>query len=53
MQIHAPSWDAVARRLGYNNYRTEVQDNLKMARYIYDNAGKKWSDWVCFTKKMY
>jgi len=53
MQIHAPFWDAVARELGYHNYRTEVQDNLKMARYIYDNAGKKWTDWVCYNKKMY
>ena len=52
-QVHAPSWDKEAKRLGHTNYRTDVRDNLKMARHIYDNAGKKFTPWVCFTKKMY
>jgi hypothetical protein len=51
-QIHAPDWHKTALRLGYNNYQTDPGDNIKMARYIYDNAGKKWRDWTCYTKKM-
>lgn len=51
-QIHKPSWDRVAKELGYWNYQTDVEENIKMARFIYDNAGKKWKDWSCYTKKM-
>lgn len=51
-QIHSDSWHATAMRLGYEDYRTDPGDNIKMARYIYDNAGKRWSDWSCYTKKM-
>lgn len=51
-QIHSPSWDKVAKKLGYEDYRTDLGDNLAMARYIYDNAGKSWRDWSCYTKKM-
>lgn len=46
-QIHAPSWDSKARQLGLENYRTDVQENLAMARHIYLNANKTWRDWVC------
>lgn len=52
MQIHGPSWDAKAKELGYSNYKTDVQDNLKMARHIYDGRGN-FNDWVCYTKGMY
>jgi hypothetical protein len=52
MQIHAPDWDSKAIALGFVNYKTEVRDNLKMARYIYDSAGKKWTAWSCYTKRM-
>lgn len=51
-QIHSDSWHSTALRLGYENYRTDPEDNIKMARYIYDNAGKRWTDWSCYTKKM-
>lgn len=51
-QIHAPDWHNKAIALGFNDYRTDVEDNIKMARYIYDSAGKKWTPWSCFTKKM-
>lgn len=51
-QIHEPSWHKVAMRLGYENYQTDVDDNIAMARYIYDNAGQSWKDWSCYTKKM-
>lgn len=51
-QIHAPSWHSVAMKLGHTNYQSEVEDNLAMARHIYDSAGKSWKDWSCYTKKM-
>lgn len=51
-QIHSPSWDKKAQKLDLEDYRTDVADNIKMARYIYDNAGRKWTDWSCYTKKM-
>ncbi len=51
-QIHAPDWHNKAIALGFNDYRTDVADNIKMARYIYDSAGKKWTPWSCFSKKM-
>lgn len=52
MQIHSPSWETKAHQLGLGDYRTDIQQNIKMARFIFDNAGKKWTDWSCFTKKM-
>lgn len=52
MQVHAPDWHDDALRLGYDNYQTDVQDNLKMARYIYEQAGKRFTPWSCYTKKM-
>jgi hypothetical protein len=51
-QIHAPDWHNKAVSLGFDNYRTDVKDNLQMARYIYEKAGKKWTAWSCFTKRM-
>jgi hypothetical protein len=51
-QIHARAWDKHAQRLGYVDYKTEVDDNLKMARYIYEQAGKRWTPWSCYTKGM-
>ena len=51
-QIHSPSWHKKAVELGYENYKTDPADNIAMARYIYDNAGKRWRDWSCYTKKM-
>ena len=53
MQINGPSWDRKAALLGYTKYRTDVKDNLKMARHIYDAAGGKWTDWVCYTSGKY
>lgn len=46
-QIHAPDWHETALELGYDKYQSDVQDNLSMARYIYDAAGGNFSDWTC------
>lgn len=51
-QIHEPAWHHVALRLGYTEYQTSVEENIKMARYIYELAGKRWTPWSCFTKGM-
>lgn len=51
-QIHAPDWHKTAINLGYTEYKTNPEHNIAMARYIYDNAGKRWRDWTCYTRKM-
>ena len=51
-QIHSPSWDKRAKALGYHNYKTDVKENLAMARHIYNDAGKTFNPWVCYTHKM-
>ena len=51
-QIHEPVHHANAVRLGYENYKTDVEDCVKMARVIYDQAGG-WSPWTVYTKKMH
>ena len=43
-QIHARAWDGVAKELGLD-YINNVRDNIKMARYIYDQVG--WGAWTC------
>ena len=52
MQIQAKVWHNDAISLGYHNYKTDVIDNLKMARYIYEQAGNRFTPWTCYTKKM-
>ena len=37
-QIHELSWDAKAQKLNLD-YKYSIEDNLKMARYIYDKQG--------------
>jgi len=51
-QIHEPAHHATAVRLGYENYKTDVEDCVKMARVIYDQAGG-WSPWTVYVKKMH
>lgn len=51
LQIHAPTWEATAKELGYYNYRTDIEENLKMARHIYDVQGIR--AWVCYSKGYY
>lgn len=47
-QIHEPDWHDTAIRLGYPDYQTDVEQNLQMARYIYEQSG--WRAWSCYTK---
>jgi hypothetical protein len=51
-QLHEPVWDRKAKQLGYGDYKTSPRDNIDMARYIYEQSGKKWTAWSCYTKKM-
>lgn len=48
-QINIATWDKQAKKMDLN-YMDSVNDNLKMARHIYDVQGK--SAWVCY-KKLY
>lgn len=52
MQVHEPDWADDAERLGLHEWRTDPAENLKLARFIYDSAEKKWTPWSCYTKKM-
>lgn len=38
-QIHAPAHDATAKRLGYGDYKTNVESCIQMARVIYEDRG--------------
>lgn len=51
-QIHAKDWDARAIKLGLENYRTDVEDNVKMARYLYQARGN-FRDWSCYNNGSY
>lgn len=52
MQVHEPDWADDAKRLGLEDWRTDPAENLKLARYIYDRAGERFTPWSCYTKKM-
>ena len=47
LQINEKFWDLKAKELGLD-YKGSLEDNLKMARHIYDVQGKK--AWVCYQK---
>lgn len=49
-QINAPTWDKRAKQLGYNEYKTDVKQNLAMARHVYEEAGNSFRPWVCARK---
>lgn len=51
-QIHKPDWDARANKLGYGDYETDVEHNIKMARHIYDGRGS-FKDWSCYNNGGY
>lgn len=48
-QIHKPTWHQTAIELGLEDYATNPISNIKMARYIYNQASG-WSPWICYTK---
>ena len=52
-QIHEPAHDATAVQLGYENYKTDVEDCVKMARVVYEQAGNSFRPWTVYTKKLY
>lgn len=51
-QIHAPVWDSVAKELGYEDYRTNPESCIKMAYYIYKDAGG-FSPWTEYKNGRY
>lgn len=51
-QIHAKDHEGTAKRLGLEDYRTDVKDNVQMARFLYDNRGN-FNDWTCFKSGEY
>jgi len=51
-QIHAKDHDRTATRLGYEQYRTQVEDNVLMARHLYDSRGS-FKDWTCYNTGEY
>ena len=52
-QIHEPAHHATAVRLGYENYKTDVEDCVKMARVVYEQAGNSFKPWTVYTKNMH
>lgn len=51
-QIHAKDWDNKAKKLGYGDYRTDVEDNVNMARFLYNSRGN-FKDWSCYKNDSY
>jgi len=49
-QIHARAWESEAVRIGLGGYKTDIEQNIKMARHIYDSGGKSWRPWTCYTQ---
>ena len=45
-QIHKPAHHANAVRLGLDDYATNVESCVKMAKVIYDNSG--WRAWSVY-----
>ena len=50
-QIHEPSWMMEAKRLGYGDYKTNVESCVKMARHIYNLQG--WYPWSAYKNGSY
>jgi hypothetical protein len=51
-QIHAKDHDRTATRLGFEGYKTQVEDNILMARHLYDSRGN-FKDWTCYNTGEY
>lgn len=51
-QIHSKDHDRTAKKLGLKNYKTDVRDNVEMARHLYDSRGN-FRDWTCYNTGAY
>lgn len=49
-QINRATWHDTALELGLTEYQTDVQQNLEMARFVYEDAGYTFRPWVCSRK---
>ena len=47
-QIHAPAHQVEADRLGYGDYRTNIESCVAMAYEIYKNKGYTFTDWSVY-----
>ena len=51
-QIHAPAHAGTAKRMGLEDYKTNPESCVKVARIVYEQAGG-WTPWTVYTKKMH
>jgi len=51
-QIHKPTHHNTAIRLGYENYKTDVEHCVKLAHYIYTQRGS-FKDWSVYNNSSY
>lgn len=51
-QIHAPDWDATAKQLGYEDYRVDPEDCVRMAYHIYTQRGS-FKDWSVYNNRQH
>lgn len=51
-QIHARDHEQTAKRLGLEDYKTDIQENIQMARYLYEQRGN-FTDWSCYNNGDY
>jgi hypothetical protein len=51
-QIHEPDHHATAVRLGYEDYKTDVEDCVKLAYHIYKDRGN-FTAWSVYKSKAY
>lgn len=45
-QIHEPDWHSRAISIGLPDYQTDVEQNIQMARHVYEVQG--WRAWTCY-----
>ena len=52
-QIHDPDHGETAKRLGLNDYDTNVESCVKMARVVYEQSGNSFSPWSVYKSGAY